>query len=672
MRVYQVLQLSWVLLALALVNAQAPQNSICVQSGTVCNPPYVPQNEICVWLNSLPCGNGSTVVVNVFPPACGGQYPYLPYPSPGLNQPQPCPNQPGYPTQPLPYPNPPVDPNSPGQTQPCPNQPVTPFPPTQPIQPVPNQPGQPIPCPNQPVTPYPPTQPNPYPPGQTQPCPNQPVTPYPPTQPNPYLPGQPQPCPNQPVTPYPPTQPNPYPPGQSQPCPNQPVTPYPPTQPNPYQPGQPQPCPNQPVTPFPPTQPIQPDPNQPGQAQPCPSQPVTPFPPTQPIQPDPSQPGQAQPCPNQPVTPFPPTQPNPYPQPSPNETVTTPGPQLSTTEPITPSAPIESQPIPSEPVTPSIPLDTTTQPQTTFGPDIDGTTTLRSTTIPYDPDSPNTSVDTEETTTSETIDESSSTVKQETTTPPPAPILRCPSGTVPSNGNCRLVYCARGVYHNGRCVIPRCPKYTVWTGQKCSAPKPVELEPIYIHQQIVSEASKVLNNKHEVVVNASLVLPTRDDDYEDDDYSDETTEVPQQTSPKCCTVIAPRICRCQNQSDRWQCFNRRQPLCGNFCNTSKVVLKAPQATSWIEDTNEMLLMPPNPNNTCIDQGNCNTVANRYDCSGCASGLMASCSTYCYNYHCNAPNCGFYDQLEFCSSAELANSIVCQPENGWKVDISIVK
>ncbi|KAH8311175.1 hypothetical protein KR044_004688, partial [Drosophila immigrans] len=484
----------------------------------------------------------------------------------------------------------------------------------------------------------------------TQPYPNQPSTPY--------YPAQPQPCPNQPVTPYPPTQPypnqpgTPYYPAQPQPCPNQPVTPYPPTQPypnqpsTPYYPAQPQPCPNQPVTPYPPTQPYPP-----GQPQPCPNQPVTPYPPVE-----------AQPCPDHPVTPYPPTQPNP--QPSPN---VTPKPQPSPSEPVTPSSPVESQPNPTEPSTPE---DTTLPPDTveTLPP----STTTRSEAVPPVEETSSTtpSPDAIETAPEETNEESSTARTTETTTttspaPSPAPILRCTPGTVLENGSCRLVHCGRGLYSNGRCVMPRCPKNTVWAGQRCAAPEPVELDPIHIHMETVDKASKVLNNKHELVVNASLVLPQREDDYEDDEYSEEVTVAPELTSPPCCTVIAPRICRCQGQSNRWQCFNRRQPLCGDFCKTSKVVLKAPEATTWVDDTAEMLLMPPQPNDPCLNQGNCTTATDRYDCSGCASGVMTSCSFYCYNYRCNGPNCSFYDQQQFCSSPEVSGFSLCRPENGWK-------
>ncbi|KAH8359825.1 hypothetical protein KR093_009039, partial [Drosophila rubida] len=293
-------------------------------------------------------------------------------------------------------------------------------------------------------------------------------------------------------------------------------------------------------------------------------------------------------------------------------------------EPVTPSTPVETETDPTEPVTPNTPDEETTQ-----------------TTLPS------------------VSDETTSTTSPR---PSSAPIRVCPPGTVLANGNCRLVHCARGVYSNGRCVIPRCPKNTAWTGVKCAAPEPVELAPIHIEKQIVDKAYKVLHNKQELLVNASLILPQREDDYEDEDYSDEATDVPENTSSRCCTVIAPRICRNQNEDNRWQCYNRRQPLCGSVCNTSKVVLKAPQATTWIDDTNVMLLMPPHP---CIAQNNCNTVTDRYDCSGCASGLMTSCSSYCYSYHCNGPKCSFYDQLQFCSSPEFSNCSLCRPENGWE-------
>ncbi|XP_034488857.1 proline-rich receptor-like protein kinase PERK2 [Drosophila innubila] len=491
---------------------------------------------------------------------------------------------------------------------------------------VPCAPAQSQPCPNQPFVPYPPIP--------SQPCPNQPVSPSPPVLP--------QPCPNQPVSPNPPVQPCPnqpvLPSSPEQLCPNQPVPPSPPVLP--------QPCPNQPVTPYPP---VQPSPNQPvspnSPVQPCPNQPVTPYPPVQPQPtPSPNQPNlpnsPVQPCPNQPVTPYPPVQPQP------------------TTNPNQHNPPIQSQPCPNQPVAPNPPV----QPVSPNPP-------LQPQPAPY-PDEAVTSPVTDEPTPIPTV------VPQETSTsttptPIPAPILRCPTGTVLVNGFCRLIYCGSGVYSyaRGRCVMPRCPQGTVWTGQKCAPPQPIELDPIHIERTIMVEKSKntsdlVVNNVQNLVVNASLVIPTREDDY-DDDYSEEIDSNQAATTTKCCTVVAPRICRCPIQSTRWQCFNRRQYLCGDFCSTSKVVLKPSNVSTWIVDDAEMLLMPPNWNFDCRNQDNCITSTEKHDCSGCALGLIASCSSYCYNYHCDGPNCGFYDQEEFCKLAQFSGSVVCRPEDAWK-------
>ncbi|EDW67187.1 uncharacterized protein Dvir_GJ24021 [Drosophila virilis] len=495
-------------------------------------------------------------------------------------------------------------PNQPVQPQPapCPNQPVIPYPPAQ---------SQPAPCPNQPVTPYPPAQ------SQPAPCPDQPVTPYPPVQPqpapcpnqpvNPYPPAQPQPapCPNQPVTPYPPVQPQPA------PCPNQPVTPYPPAQ------SQPAPCPNQPVTPYPPVQP---------QPAPCPNQPVTPYPPAQP---------QPAPCPNQPVTPYPPVQPQPAPCPN---------------QPVTPYPPAQSQPAPcpNQPVTPYPPVP----PETTNRPYQPPTTTTRETTTTW----------------------KTTTTRTTTTTPPPAPLRICPRGTVLINDNCRLVYCGSKVYSNGRCVEPRCPKGTYWTGQKCALPEPIELSPINLQRTIINENSKntpdlVLNNVQHLTVNASLTLPTDYRDYEED--SEEEVEEAEEIQPppsapiKCCTVIAPRTCRCPADSNRWQCYNQRQQLCGDFCSAPKVAIRPASVSTWHVNDAQMLSMPPNWNAGCQMQSNCMQATERYDCSGCASGQMSSCSPYCYDYRCNSPTCAYYDQEQFCDSPQFADSVGCRPQDGWR-------
>ncbi|EDV91338.1 GH17383 [Drosophila grimshawi] len=173
----------------------------------------------------------------------------------------------------------------------------------------------------------------------------------------------------------------------------------------------------------------------------------------------------------------------------------------------------------------------------------------------------------------------------------------------------------------------------------------------------------VLNNVHNLVVNASITLPTDYRDYEEEEEEEEKEE--KTPNPlKCCTVIGPRICRCSTESIRWQCYNKKQQICGNFCSAPKMALKPPTVNTWNDDNNEMLIMPPNFNSGCQQRGNCGQTAERYDCSGCASGQMVSCSPYCYNYRCISPNCAFYDQEQFCSSQQFAGSVGCRREDGW--------
>ncbi|XP_002053667.2 uncharacterized protein [Drosophila virilis] len=333
--------------------------------------------------------------------------------------------------------------------------------------------------------------------------------------------------------------------------------------------------------------------------------------PNQPVQPQPA------PCPNQPVIPYPPAQSQPA-------------------------------PCPNQPVTPYPPVP----PETTNRPYQPPTTTTRETTTTW----------------------KTTTTRTTTTTPPPAPLRICPRGTVLINDNCRLVYCGSKVYSNGRCVEPRCPKGTYWTGQKCALPEPIELSPINLQRTIINENSKntpdlVLNNVQHLTVNASLTLPTDYRDYEED--SEEEVEEAEEIQPppsapiKCCTVIAPRTCRCPADSNRWQCYNQRQQLCGDFCSAPKVAIRPASVSTWHVNDAQMLSMPPNWNAGCQMQSNCMQATERYDCSGCASGQMSSCSPYCYDYRCNSPTCAYYDQEQFCDSPQFADSVGCRPQDGWR-------
>ncbi|XP_030081623.1 protein transport protein SEC31 [Drosophila hydei] len=472
------------------------------------------------------------------------------------------------------------------------------------VAPCPTVPVQTLPCPNLPTAP-----------AQSLPCPIQPVAPCPtvPVQtlacPNlPTAPAQSLPCPIQPVAPCPTV------PVQTLPCPNLPTAP-----------AQSLPCPIQPVAPCP-TVPVQtlPCPNlptAPAQSLPCPIQPVAPCP-TVPVQtlpcPNlPTAPAQSLPCPIQPVAPSPAV---------PVQTLPCPVAPY-------PTVPPQTLPCPSPPPPIFYP---TVQPHTT-------TTTITTTTT--------------------------TTTRRPTTEPPPAPLRKCPKGTVLIKDECHLIYCGRGVYDSNNCVEPRCPKGTYWSGQKCVYPQPVEIGPIHIERTIIQESKQphdlVLNNLQHLTVNASLTLPTDYRDYVEESEEEVIDPPISQPSPKCCTVIAPRTCRRPSESNRWQCFNPKQHVCDDFCSAPKMALRPSGISSWYDSNVRMLTIPPNWNSECQTHGNCPPTSDRYDCSGCASGRMASCSSYCYNYRCHSPKCAYYDQKEFCDSPQFAGSVGCRPEYGWR-------
>ncbi|TDG40925.1 hypothetical protein AWZ03_012657 [Drosophila navojoa] len=347
-----------------------------------------------------------------------------------------------------------------------------------------------------------------------------------------------------------------------------------------------------------------PCPTVPGQTLPCPAQP--------------SVPAQPLPCPNQPVAPS-------------------------------PAIPVQTQPLPcpNQPVTPYpiVVLPLTAAP----------TTTTTSTT-----------------TTSTTTTTTTTTTKRPTTQPPPAPLRQCPKGTVLIKDSCHLVYCGKGVYNDDHCVEPRCPKGTYWSGLKCVYPQPVEVAPIHLERKIIQENKGkpdiVLNNVQHLAVNASLTLPTDYRDYVEESEEAETVPpiLPTSKPPtKCCTVLAPRTCQRSSKTNRWQCFNPKEQICGDICSAKKMALKPARALSWNENNIQMLTMPPNFNSDCQLHGSCPRISNRYDCSGCASGRMTSCSSYCYNYHCRSPTCAYYDQQEFCDSPQSAGSVGCRWEYGWR-------
>ncbi|ALC46909.1 CG6912, partial [Drosophila busckii] len=250
-----------------------------------------------------------------------------------------------------------------------------------------------------------------------------------------------------------------------------------------------------------------------------------------------------------------------------------------------------------------------------------------------------------------------------TNEPRPEPITQCPKGTILVGGKCHLVYC--GVYElsDEHCARLQCPAGTIWTGQKCARPAPIEIEPIHLERTITvvndkNEPNLVLNNVHNLVINASISLTPAESEYED-----ESEEAAAEPAAKCCTVLGPRTCRYDAQSSRWQCFNRKQNQCGDFCSAPKVMLIPATVTTWSYNNAQMLVMPPPPNNVVTGINN-----SSYDCSGCAAGALMSCSPYCYNSACSSPYCAYYAQAQFCQT-QAVGSVGCCPEDGWPVSSS---
>lgn len=353
---------------------------------------------------------------------------------------------------------------------------------------------------------------------------------------------------------------------------------------------------------------------------PCASHTVTPYPPVaaQPgnteakpggsqstVKPDPP------PCSNYSVTPYPPIAAQPgnsesdpgashHKNPSGDDGSFTPRCAEPVTTTTTPAPPCVTPPTTATtPATPSLPLSSTTTPAPPSLPPSSPTTPAPPSLPPSSPTTPATP----------------SLPPSSPPTPAPEELRSCPAGTVLRNGACRQIYCASGAYVNGRCVRVHCPAGTTWTGDKCAAPQPKEFEPIRLKPIIIETAQNLsLNNELNPLVNEFISTQQSQSDYEDEDEeedgdeSEEALPVQSGNSSRCCNVISPRTCRCKTGSDQWKCYNRRQQLCGDFCVTSKMVLRPPAVQFWQEKDEQILLMPPNWNGNC--QGNCPTGAGK--------------------------------------------------------------
>uniref|UniRef100_A0A6P4FC79 Uncharacterized protein LOC108047452 n=1 Tax=Drosophila rhopaloa TaxID=1041015 RepID=A0A6P4FC79_DRORH len=251
--------------------------------------------------------------------------------------------------------------------------------------------------------------------------------------------------------------------------------------------------------------------------------------------------------------------------------------------------------------------------------------------------------------------------------PPPDPITRCPDGTILVKGACRLLYCGGyGINAGGRCVQARCPAGYVWTGIRCSKPKPVEIGNIHIENYVQQKAGAlphlVTKNVNNVKVNASIAI--QGPASEEEEEEEEKVVVPQPPSGPCCNVVAPRICTTQADQVGYKCFSRSQQQCGSFCSANKVVLTPPAVATWTQANTQMVVMPPNwAGQGCQSIGGiCQQAQNFYDCSGCAMGDFSTCSSYCYSYKCSSHNCAYYDQTEYCS--QYPGQIGCRADDGW--------
>jgi len=114
----------------------------------------------------------------------------------------------------------------------------------------------------------------------------------------------------------------------------------------------------------------------------------------------------------------------------------------------------------------------------------------------------------------------------------------------------------------------------------------------YVHQAAGSLPHLITNNVNNVKVNASIVIPGQTSDEEEEDEVEEVV-VPKPPSGPCCNVFAPRICSTQVDQVGYKCFSRSQQQCGSFCSANKVVLAPPNVTTWTQDKNQMLVLPPN-------------------------------------------------------------------------------
>ncbi|KAH8236389.1 hypothetical protein KR026_000793, partial [Drosophila bipectinata] len=271
---------------------------------------------------------------------------------------------------------------------------------------------------------------------------------------------------------------------------------------------------------------------------------------------------------------------------------------------------------------------------------------------------------------------------------PPA-ITRCPDGTILIRGKCRLIYCGGyGVYKDGQCVRPQCPAGYVWTENRCSKPQPTELGTIHltstIYQQGDDHPKLVTNNVNNLKVNASIAIPGQTSE-EELEVVVEVPPSPQPPAGPCCNVVTPRICSTpvDESGGGYKCYSRSHQQCGSFCSASRVVLAPAVVTTWQMSNAQLIAMPPTwaaqrcqfPGAPCqqpqsknesfvlnIRSYNLVSFADYHDCSGCAAGDFATCSSYCYSYKCPSHNCVYYDQAQFC--AQYPDKIGCRTEDGW--------
>ncbi|KAH8414139.1 hypothetical protein KR222_009037 [Zaprionus bogoriensis] len=269
------------------------------------------------------------------------------------------------------------------------------------------------------------------------------------------------------------------------------------------------------------------------------------------------------------------------------------------------------------------------------------------------------------------------TTESTTTTTTRAPSERCPPGAVFHEGECKQIVCTHGEYFQGRCVVPACPKGTVWSNKQC-LPQNYVITKLVIKNVVTNKHNYQTSKENAYNVDYQTVKPydpPGSEPSETIDYPEQLPSLPptlppmqpptdteqSEPQPECCLVKSPRVC--YPRSPVWTCFNRYMKYCDpRICKRAVVYIRPPKVEEVKGDHPGMLVMPPNPPLKACRNFPCKE-GDQIDCSGCALGKAEQCPVQCYSYNCLGNDCYFMELKDFC--ALYPNNIGCTLENDVK-------